>query len=54
MRQSPKSALHRAVSILESSGVRETEGLNQSVIVPVDPFWKMEVRASDRILLPRR
>ncbi|WP_156337271.1 hypothetical protein [Paenibacillus dakarensis] len=53
MRQSPKSARFREVPLLESSGVRETEDLSRSVLHPPDPLWKMDVKASGLVLLPR-
>ncbi|UNK19883.1 hypothetical protein MNQ98_07665 [Paenibacillus sp. N3/727] len=53
MRQSPKSAGWSSLSLLASGAARETESINRSVVLPADPIWKMDVKASDRIFLPR-
>lgn len=54
MRQSPKSALHSTVSLLESGAAREVESINRLIALPADPFWKMDMKASDRVFLPRK
>lgn len=53
MRLSPKTANCTALSLHESGSVREKESLNRCVALPVDPLWKIDVKASDRVFLPR-
>lgn len=53
MRQSPKSAGWSALSLLTSGALRETEGINRSAFLPADPIWKVDLKTSGRIFLPR-
>ncbi|MFC7681316.1 hypothetical protein [Paenibacillus sp. GCM10028914] len=54
MRISPKFANCNTLSLIKSGSVRETESLSRSIVLPVDPLWKMDVKASERVYLPRR